>query len=67
MSAKPKPRTDDFVHLSFAIRAELLEKIDDESERMETEDPYQRRASRSETVRVLILDGLKIRADRRVS
>ena len=67
MPPKLKPRADEFVHLSFEIRSELLDKIDEESERMEEEDPYQRRASRSETVRVLILDGLKVRADRRAS
>ncbi len=66
MPAK-RPQEDRSLNLSFPTSTELLTQIDEESERMREEDIYKRKPSRSETVRTLILDGLRLRSDRRQS
>jgi hypothetical protein len=53
------------VHLSFIVDASLVREIDEEADRMKGEDPYARVVSRTDTVRSLIIDGLKARADKR--
>ena len=53
------------VHLSFIVDAGLVRDVDDEADRMKSEDPYGRVVSRTDAVRSLIIDGLKSRADRR--
>ncbi len=53
------------VHLSFIVEADLVRVVDEESERMKAEDDYGRTVSRTDTVRSLIKDGLKYRAEKR--
>lgn len=53
------------VHLSFVVEASLVHDIDEESKAMQTEDEYGRAVTRTDTVRSLIKDGLKYRADKR--
>jgi len=56
---KIKPGASGTVHLSFMVEAELVRSIDEETERMKAEDPYDRAVSRTDAVRSLLRDGLK--------
>lgn len=53
------------VHLSFIVEASLVHEVDEESKQMQAEDEYGRAVTRTDTVRSLIKDGLKYRADKR--
>ncbi len=63
--AKKKRSAETLSHLSFEVDIALVRQVDLESERMTEEDPHNEHVSRSRTVRTLILDGLRARAERR--
>ncbi len=62
---KIKPNATGTVHLSFVVEAALVRQVDEEAECMKEEDPYHRSVTRTDTVRSLLVDGLKYRADKR--
>jgi len=61
--AKIKPGATGTVHLSFVVEADLVRAVDEEMERMS--ESFGVAVSRTDTVRTLIRDGLKYRADKR--
>jgi predicted transcriptional regulator len=59
-----KPGTQAPVKVTVMLDPDLVDKIDALAEKLTAEDPYRHERTRTDALRVLVIDGLKHRSDK---